>query len=235
MRAPPVMIMISAARAKSTIRASEFAIWPSPATFPAPRTRAFPAFVRLNRSTKQPNSNHELSLATPNPTPMTSMQELLAKSMRDYKEGTIVKGRILEVRPAKSSWTSATRAKASSPPTNSTTSKTVKVGDEIDVLIEKLENEEGMVVLSKEKADLKQNWDKIVTSLQRRRPHHRQGQGHRQRRPARQHRRRGLPARLADRHHPAQEPQRSTSATPTISRSSRSTRSARTSSSPAAN
>src|SRR5690606_17571663 len=36
------------------------------------------------------------------------------------------------------------------------------VGDEIEVLLEKLENDEGMVVLSKEKAAHKQNWDKIV-------------------------------------------------------------------------
>ena len=41
--------------------------------------------------------------------------------------------------------------------------KTVKVGDVIDVLIEKLEDKEGMVVLSKEKAEFKQNWDKILT------------------------------------------------------------------------
>ena len=41
--------------------------------------------------------------------------------------------------------------------------KAVKVGDEVDVLIEKLEDKEGMVVLSKEKAEFKQNWDRILT------------------------------------------------------------------------
>jgi small subunit ribosomal protein S1 len=41
--------------------------------------------------------------------------------------------------------------------------KTVKVGDQIDVLIEKLEDKEGMVVLSKEKAEFKQNWERILT------------------------------------------------------------------------
>src|SRR5260370_36475667 len=41
--------------------------------------------------------------------------------------------------------------------------KVIKVGDQIDVLIEKLEDKEGMVVLSKEKAEFKQNWDKILT------------------------------------------------------------------------
>ena len=41
--------------------------------------------------------------------------------------------------------------------------KTVKVGDVIDVLIEKLEDKDGMVVLSKEKAEFKKNWDNILT------------------------------------------------------------------------
>ena len=30
---------------------------------------------------------------------MNQMQELLAKTFRDYKEGSIVKGRVLEIRP----------------------------------------------------------------------------------------------------------------------------------------
>ena len=38
----------------------------------------------------------------------------------------------------------------------------IEVGDKIEVLLESLENEEGLVVLSKEKAAHKQNWDKIV-------------------------------------------------------------------------
>ncbi len=41
--------------------------------------------------------------------------------------------------------------------------KLVKVGDIIDVLIEKLEDKDGMVVLSKEKAEFKKNWDRILT------------------------------------------------------------------------
>ena len=38
----------------------------------------------------------------------------------------------------------------------------LEVGDEVDVLLERLENDEGMVVLSKEKAAYRQNWNKIV-------------------------------------------------------------------------
>lgn len=43
---------------------------------------------------------------------MTEMQELIAKSLRDFKEGSIVKGRILEIRPEKFWSTSDTSPKA---------------------------------------------------------------------------------------------------------------------------
>ena len=71
--------------------------------------------------------------------------------------------------PRKSWWTSATKARASSPPIEFLEPKAIKVGDEIDVLIEKLENKEGTVVLSHEKAEFKKNWDKHPHHLQRRR------------------------------------------------------------------
>ncbi|HJT45125.1 MAG TPA: 30S ribosomal protein S1, partial [Chthoniobacterales bacterium] len=42
----------------------------------------------------------------------------------------------------------------------------LEVGDEVDVLLERLENDEGMVVLSKEKAAYRQNWNKIASVFQ---------------------------------------------------------------------
>ena len=39
----------------------------------------------------------------------------------------------------------------------------VKPGSEIDVLVEKLENKEGTVVLSHEKAEFKKNWERILS------------------------------------------------------------------------
>ena len=40
----------------------------------------------------------------------------------------------------------------------------IKVGNEIEVLIEKLENEEGMVVLSRNKAEKIMGWERIVNN-----------------------------------------------------------------------
>jgi len=93
---------------------------------------------------------------------MTEMQELIAKSLRDFKEGSIVKGRVLEIRPREVLVDIGYKSEGVIPSSEFDDMESVEVGDEVEVLLEKLENEDGMVVLSKEKAAHKQNWDKIV-------------------------------------------------------------------------
>jgi small subunit ribosomal protein S1 len=93
---------------------------------------------------------------------MTEMQELIAKSLRDFKEGSIVKGRILEMRPREVLVDIGYKSEGVIPSSEFDDIDQVEVGDEVEVLLERLENEDGMVVLSKEKAAHKQNWDKIV-------------------------------------------------------------------------
>ncbi|MDF1825444.1 MAG: 30S ribosomal protein S1 [Verrucomicrobiales bacterium] len=85
----------------------------------------------------------------------------IEKSFHSHRENSIVRGNIIEIRPqvvvvdiaAKSEGVIAI---------SEFEDEEFSVGDEIEVLLEKLENDEGMVVLSKEKAAHKQNWDKIV-------------------------------------------------------------------------
>jgi small subunit ribosomal protein S1 len=93
---------------------------------------------------------------------MTEMQELIAKSLRDFKEGSIVRGRILEIRPREVLVDIGYKSEGVIPASEFDDMDAVEVGDEVEVLLERLENEDGMVVLSKEKAAHKQNWDKIV-------------------------------------------------------------------------
>ena len=94
------------------------------------------------------------------------MQELIAKSLRDFKEGSIVKGRILEIRPREVLVDIGYKSEGVIPVSEFEDMSEVEVGDEVEVLLEKLENEDGMIVLSKEKAAHKQNWDKIVKVFQ---------------------------------------------------------------------
>lgn len=97
---------------------------------------------------------------------MTEVQELIEKSIKRYKEGSIVKGRILEIRPREFLVDIGYKSEGIIPAVEFDNPEEVEIGDEIEVLLERLENDEGMVVLSKEKAAHRQNWEKIVKVFQ---------------------------------------------------------------------
>ncbi len=91
------------------------------------------------------------------------MEEALKQSSLRFAAGEIVKGTIIEVRPKEVLVDIGYKSEGVIAANEFEQIKTVKVGDEIDVLIERLEDKDGMVVLSKEKAEFKKNWDKILT------------------------------------------------------------------------
>jgi small subunit ribosomal protein S1 len=91
------------------------------------------------------------------------MEEALRQSSTQFATGQIVKGTVIEVRPKEVLVDIGYKSEGVVSGNEFDDIKTVKIGDEVDVLIEKLEDKEGMVVLSKEKAEFKKNWDKILT------------------------------------------------------------------------
>src|SRR5437867_3854544 len=93
---------------------------------------------------------------------MLTMEEAMKQSYTRFAAGEIVKGNIIEVRPKEVLVDIGYKSEGAIPGAEFEDIKTVKVGDQIDVLIEKLEDKAGMVVLSKEKAEFKQNWEKIL-------------------------------------------------------------------------
>src|SRR2546430_7858506 len=94
---------------------------------------------------------------------MIQMQDVMSKAMTDFREGSIVKGRILETRTSEVLVDVGYKSEGVIPWSEFEETDSLEVGDEVDVLLEGLENEEGMVVVSEEKADYRQNWNKIVT------------------------------------------------------------------------
>jgi small subunit ribosomal protein S1 len=94
------------------------------------------------------------------------MQELIAKSFRDFREGSIVKGHVLEIRPREVLVDIGYKSEGVIPASEFDDMEDLQVGDEVEVLLERLEDDQGMVKLSKEKAAHKQNWDKIVKVFQ---------------------------------------------------------------------
>ncbi len=94
---------------------------------------------------------------------MLTMEEAMKQSTMRFAAGEIVVGKVIEVRPKEVLVDIGYKSEGVISANEFEDIKVVKVGDEIDVLIEKLEDKEGMDILSKEKAEFKQNWDKILT------------------------------------------------------------------------
>src|ERR1041385_56635 len=95
---------------------------------------------------------------------MLTMEEALKQSgAQRFAAGSIVKGNVIEVRPKEVLVDIGYKSEGVISGSEFEDIKAVKAGDEIDVLIEKLEDKEGMVVLSREKAEFKKNWERILT------------------------------------------------------------------------
>ena len=95
---------------------------------------------------------------------MLTMEEAMRQTgALPFAAGNIVNGTIIEVRPKEVLVDIGYKSEGVISANEFEDIKTVKVGDQIPVLIEKLEDKEGMVVLSKEKAEFKQNWERILT------------------------------------------------------------------------
>ena len=95
---------------------------------------------------------------------MLTMEEAMKQTGKlPFAAGSIVKGTIIEVGSKEVLVDIGYKSEGVISGGEFEDIKLVKVGDQIDVLIEKLEDKEGMVVLSKEKAEFKQNWERILT------------------------------------------------------------------------
>jgi small subunit ribosomal protein S1 len=89
--------------------------------------------------------------------------ELLKQYDRHFKAGQIVKGTIIEIRPKEVLIDIGGKSEGVVSSSEFDSFDTVKLGDEVNVLIERAEDKEGNVHLSKEKAEFQQNWDRIQT------------------------------------------------------------------------
>ncbi len=94
---------------------------------------------------------------------MLTMEEAMWQSGTRFAAGEIVSGTVIEVRPKEVLVDIGYKSEGAVPAAEFGDISEVKIGDQVKVLIERLENREGMVVLSKEKAEFKENWEKILT------------------------------------------------------------------------
>jgi small subunit ribosomal protein S1 len=89
------------------------------------------------------------------------LEALMAGSFKELRENSIVKGHIIDIKPQVVLVDIGYKSEGVIP-SSEFEDEDIQIGDEVEVLLQRLENDEGMVVVSKEKAAHKQNWEKIV-------------------------------------------------------------------------
>jgi len=94
---------------------------------------------------------------------MLTMEEALKLNDKSFGVGQIVSGTIIEVRPKEVLVDIGYKSEGVIPTSEFNNIEEIKVSDKVDVLIERLEDREGMVVLSHEKAEFKKNWERILS------------------------------------------------------------------------
>lgn len=85
--------------------------------------------------------------------------------MQSFVEGSIVKGRVIQKRSREVMIDIGYKSEGVIDLNEFEDATALQVGDEVEVLLESLEDDDGIVVLSREKATLKQNWEKIVKTF----------------------------------------------------------------------
>jgi small subunit ribosomal protein S1 len=93
--------------------------------------------------------------------PEETMEYWLSRSVGDIEEGEVVRGRVVEVRPGDVIVDIGYKSEGAIPIEEFRHTGAPKVGEEIEVFLEAKEDSEGLIVLSKDKADKIKVWDQI--------------------------------------------------------------------------
>lgn len=91
-----------------------------------------------------------------------AMAQLYAETLKDFEEGSIVTGRVLEIRDNYVLIDIGYKSEGLIPVSEFSNLDALNAGDEVDVLLVKLEDDDGMVVLSKQQAEHQKNWENVL-------------------------------------------------------------------------
>ncbi len=93
-----------------------------------------------------------------------AMAKMYEDTLKDFTEGSIVQGTIVDVRKSDVLVDIGYKSEGIINLSEFDDEAEVKPGDTCEVLLERLEDDEGMVVLSKKRAKLQRNWDRVISS-----------------------------------------------------------------------
>lgn len=97
---------------------------------------------------------------------VSQFSELFEKSFQEFQEGEIVKGKVIEVREKEIVVDIGYKAEGILSLDEFMDPSVLKVGSEIEVMFESFDDEHGVVVLSKRKADRQRVWNDILANAQ---------------------------------------------------------------------
>lgn len=95
-----------------------------------------------------------------------AMAKMYEDTLKHFTEGSIVKGKVLEVRNNEVTVDIGYKAEGVIPAEEFRDISQVKIGDEIEVILEQIEDDEGNIILSKQKAEQQRMWDNVLSSSQ---------------------------------------------------------------------
>src|SRR5512146_175720 len=104
------------------------------------------------------------------PEEIAGMSEMYEGTLSNIEEGEIVKSKVLRVTDAAVILDVGFKSEGAVPIDEFKDPKSLKEGDEVEVYLEHLEDQEGAVVLSKKKADFMRVWEKIREAFEKDEP-----------------------------------------------------------------
>ncbi|MBN1560997.1 30S ribosomal protein S1 [candidate division KSB1 bacterium] len=95
-----------------------------------------------------------------------AMSKFYEDTLVDFKSGQVVLGKILAIGEKEVSVDIGFKSEGNVPVEEFDRIADVKVGDNVEVLIDEIEDADGFLVLSKKKADFMRTWDKVIESYE---------------------------------------------------------------------
>jgi small subunit ribosomal protein S1 len=95
---------------------------------------------------------------------LEQQSKMYDETLRNFEVGSIVSGKVLEIRDNEVLVDIGYKSEGVIPANEFPDIKTITAGDMVDVLLAEIEDEDGMVVLSKQKADEKLRWEKVIAT-----------------------------------------------------------------------
>jgi small subunit ribosomal protein S1 len=94
------------------------------------------------------------------------LSKLYEKTLSSINQGEIVKGRIVHIGDSSVAVDIGFKSEGAIPITEFPNIKELKVGDEVEVFLESVENKDGQLILSRKRADFMRVWERVVKAFE---------------------------------------------------------------------